>query len=251
MRVYLSGELVVETPSGVLTGADLPGRQGREVLALLGTRVETPLARSAIAEALWGSARPPSWDAALSAIVSKLRGALARVGLDGNATLRVSDGCYLLHLPSDGWIDHAAAFDAIHRAESAMVRGDPVDAYAPSAIALHIARRPFLPGSEAPWIDARRDQLRSVHVRALECRAGFYVWNGEHHLAVATAEEAVTLEPLRESSCRLLMEAHAAAGNSAKAMSVYEDCRQRIADELGVAPSPETRALHATILRSL
>lgn len=251
MRVYLSGELVVETDSGVLTGADLPGRQGREVLALLGTRVETPLARSAIADELWGPSRPPSWDAALSAIVSKLRGALARVGLDGNAALRASDGCYMLHLPSDSWIDHAAALDAIHRAEGAITRGDPVDAYAPSAIALHIARRPFLPGSAAPWIDARRDKLRSVHVRALECRAAFYVWNGEHHLAVAAAGEAVALEPLRESSCRLLMEAHAAAGNSAQAMSVYEDCRRRIAEELGVAPSPQTRDLHASILRSL
>lgn len=141
--------MVVETPSGVLTGADLPGRQGREVLALFGTRVETPLARTAIAEELWGPARPPSWDAALSAIVSKLRGALAGVGLEGNSTIRASDGCYLLHLPSDGWIDHAAA------------------------------------------------------------------------------------------------------GNSAEAMSVYESCRRRIANEPGVAPSPETRELHASILRSL
>jgi SARP family transcriptional regulator, regulator of embCAB operon len=249
--VYLSGELVVETHAGVLTGADFPGRQGREVFALLGTRVGTPLARTAIAEELWGAARPPSWDGALSAIVSKLRGALGRVGLDGNATLRASDGCYLLQLPGDGWIDHAAAFDAIHRAEATMMQGDPVDAYAPSAIALHIGSRPFLPGSDAPWIDARRDKLRSVHVRALECRARFYVWNGEHHLAVAAASEALALEPLRESSCRALMAAHAAAGNSAQAMGVYEDCRRRIANELGVAPSPETRELHASILRRL
>lgn len=221
------------------------------MLALLGTRVETPVARGAIAEELWEAGRPPSWDAALSTIVSKLRGALARVGLDGNAIVRACDGCYVLHLPNDGWIDHEAAFDAIHRAEAAMTKGEPVDAYAPSAIALHIARRPFLAGSEASWIDARRDKLRSVHVRALECRASFYIWNGEHHLAVAAAAEALALEPLRESSCRLLMTAHAAAGNTAQAMSVYEDCRSRIANELGVAPSPETRGLHASLLGRL
>jgi hypothetical protein len=42
-----------------------------------------------------------------------------------------------------------------------------------------------------------------------------------------------------------------ASGNTADALRVYERCRTLIAEELGVPPSPETRALHAQVLQSL
>jgi hypothetical protein len=49
----------------------------------------------------------------------------------------------------------------------------------------------------------------------------------------------------------LLMRTHAAEGNTAEALRVYERCRKVIADELGVDPSPDTKALHASVLRSV
>jgi DNA-binding SARP family transcriptional activator len=118
-------------------------------------------------------------------------------------------------------------------------------------VAHHIARRPFLPGEEAPWIDARRARLRGILVRALECRAQVYLWNAEHTLAVDAARDAVELEPFRETSHQLLMRAHTAAGNTAEALRAYERCRSLIADELGVDPSPATKAVYESILRSV
>lgn len=44
---------------------------------------------------------------------------------------------------------------------------------------------------------------------------------------------------------------HAAAGNGAEALWVYERCRDLISRELGVLPSPETRTIHAEVLSSL
>ena len=251
MRVYLSGDMVIERGDHVLRGERLPGRQGREVFALLATREGTPVPRAEIADHLWRGTVPGSWDTALSAIVSKIRTSLSEVGVDGSSTLRSIDGCYVLNLPTGAWVDHREAFDSIHAAEAAISAGDPAAAYAPSAIARHIAERPFLPGAEAAWIEARRDELRSVHVRALECRAIFYTWNEEYTLAVAAAKEATRRTPLRESAHRLLMSAHASAGNGAQAMQAYEDLRQLLADELGVAPSPDTKRLHAEILKTL
>ena len=183
--------------------------------------------------------------------MSKVRAALATVDEDGGSTLRSVNSCYVFHLPADTWIDHEAAFDSIHSAESAIAAGDMAEAYAPSAIARHIAERPFLPGTEGDWIEARRDELRSVLIRALDCRARFYTWNGEYTLAVAAAREAIRRAPLRESAYRLLMTAHVAAGNGAQAMKTYEDVRQLLADELGVAPSPTTKRLHAEILATM
>ena len=80
-----------------------------------------------------------------NSIVSKLRNLLGRAGLDGSSALAAGDGCYALRLPQRIWIDHEAAMDAIHEAEAALKREEPRAAYGPSAIAHHIARRPFLP----------------------------------------------------------------------------------------------------------
>ena len=258
-RIHLSGLLTIEGDDAVMGPREFPGQQGRAAFAFLVGHRGVPVPRGELAEALWpprradgpAGARPESWDTALSAIASKLRTLLGRVGLNGGEVLRSADGCYELHLPGGTWVDHEAAFDAIHEAESALGTGDHAGAYGPSAVAHHIARRPFLPGQDGRWFEERRERLGAVLVRALECRAEIYLWNDEPPLAVEAAREVVRIRPFRETGYRLLMRAHAAAGNAAEALRVYERCRELIAEELGVPPSPETRALHGELLRSL
>lgn len=251
LRIHLSGLITMEGDHGLVRPRDFPGQQGRAAFAFLVGHRGSPVARSALAEALWPRRRPASWETAISAIVSKLRPLLARSGLDGTEALRSVDGCYELHLPRDAWVDHEAASDSIHEAEAALQAGDHVRAYGPSAVAHHIARRPFLPGQDGHWFDERRDVLAATLVRALECRVEVYLWNGEHALATEAARELVRLRPFRETGYRLLMRAHTAAGNAAEALRVYESCRTLISEELGVPPSPETRAMHAQVLQSL
>ncbi|HSM05907.1 MAG TPA: BTAD domain-containing putative transcriptional regulator [Longimicrobiales bacterium] len=252
LRVFLSGQLAVEAADGRRkAGRDFPGRQGREAFAFLVLRGGMPVSRSELIGALWRGEPPAAVDSALNSVVSKLRRLVSELGLDGGRVLRFSDGCYELVLPAGTWVDHPAAFASIHEAETALKAGDPRAAYGPSAVARQICGRPFLPGSEAEWIEARRTQLRRVLVRALECRSAVYLWNGEHAFAVDTAREAVSIAPFRESSYRLLMEAHAAAGNTAEALRVYEQCRELISEELGVSPSQETREVHRRILDAL
>lgn len=249
LRIYLSGRLSVEGETGVLGPAEFPGQQGRVAFAYLVAERAAPVSRAALAEVLWGEDPPAAWQTALSAIVSKLRPLLARVGLDPAGTLRAAGGCYELELPPGTWVDQEAAIDAIHEAEAAVAAGDFRGAYGPSAIALHIARRPFLPGESGHWIEARRERLEHVRVRALECRAEVYLQNGEYPLALDLGQEVVSVRPFRETGYRLQMRAHIGAGNTAEALRVYEECRSLIAEELGVAPSEETKALKAQVLR--
>lgn len=54
----------------------------------------------------------------------------------------------------------------------------------------------------------------------------------------------------RESGYQQLMRAHAALGNRAEALRTYHWCRELMADELGVSPSPETEAVYLEVLRS-
>lgn len=250
-RIYLSGHMALEVDDAVVRSRDFPGRQGREAFAYLTIHRRDLVSRAALADALWGDRLPDSWAASLSAIVSKLRAVFGRCGLDGTRILATDDYCYSLRLPPGTWVDHEVAFDAIHQAETALSASEPERAYGPSAVAHHIARRPFLPGAEAPWIEHRREALENLLIRALECRATVYLWNGEHTLAVEAAREMITRRPFRESGYRLLMRAQAAAGNTAEALRSYEECRLFIAEHLGVPPSRETRAVHAEILERL
>lgn len=248
LRIRLSGHMSIEAPDTLLLQRDFPGEQGRAAFAFLVGHRGGPVARAALAEALWPDQPPAAWDSALSSIISKLRALLSRAGLDGSAALQGGSGCYELRLPRGTWIDHEVAADAIHEAETALRAGEPGRAYGPSAVAQHIAVRPFLPGQTADWFERQRDRLAGILVRALECRAEVYLWNREHALAVESAREAVRLRPFRESAYRLLMRAHTAAGNTAEALWVYEQCRTLMAEQLGVAPSPETQAAHTEVL---
>ena len=251
LRVYLSGQLTLESPVGRAEARSFPGQQGREAFTFLAMRSGMPVSRQALLEAVWGRSQPASAEASLNSIISKLRRLLSGVGLRGAQALRFSGGSFELHLPAATWIDHPVAFDAIHQAETALRAGDARAAYGPSAIARQICGRPFLAGSEAEWVENRRVKLRRTLVRALECRSRVYLMNGESGLAVEVARDATTIEPLRESCYRLLMEAHAQAGNSAEALRVYEQCRATIADALGVAPSEETKRLKREIMEPL
>jgi tRNA A-37 threonylcarbamoyl transferase component Bud32 len=149
-----------------------------------------------------------------------------------------------LQTPPDTWVDIEAAADAIHDAEAELRGGRPAGAFGPSAIAHHITRRPFLPGESGRWVESQRERLRSILVRALECRGEVFLWNREGPLAVEAAKEAIALEPFRETAYQLLIRAHAALGNAAEATRAFERCRSTLAASLGVEPSARTQAVY-------
>ncbi len=200
---------------------------------------------------LWPGEEPAASDSGLSAVLSKLRAALRRLGWsEAEAGIEQRSGCLALRVPPETWIDVEAAANAIDEAEGALRRGDARAAWGPANIAASIARRPFLAQSEAPWIEARRAAHRAMLVRALQCLTTISAGNGEGPLALQYAAEIVDLEPFRESAYQQLMRLHAAAGNPAEALRVFARCRGWLRDELGTSPSPQTEALFLEILRA-
>lgn len=250
LRVYLTGTIRLERGAVLLDESHLPGRQGRVAFAMLAAERDRAISTDELSEQLWGGEPPGAWEVALRSIVSKLRAALGPVGLDGDPRIEHAFGCYQLRLPADAWVDLEAAADAVHRAEAALRDGDPEEAMGWSLAANAIARRGFLPGEDRPWATGRRAELQAIRVRALECRAQVNLERGEHEAAARDAELVVSVEPFRETSHRLLMRAHVAAGNPAEALRAYERCRSTIVEELGAGPSTETELLYLEILRS-
>ena len=241
-RIQLCGRVVV-TLEGRRVEDELPGRQGRLLFAYLASTRARPSTRDELAAALWPEDAPPAADAALSALLSKLRRALGPERLAGRGSVR-------LELPSDAWIDVEAATEAIHRAESAVARGDWTGAWGPARAAQHIAARGFLPGEEAPWVDERRGRIEELYLRALElaAQACLEIGGGEIDTAERSARSLIAGAPYRESGYRLLMRALAARGNAAEALLVYDDLRCKLRDELGASPSAVTQELHRDLL---
>lgn len=247
VRIYLTSEVRVEHGDVLIGERDLPGRQGRVLLAMLVAERTRPVSRDELAEELWGEEPPAAWDKAVTVLISKLRAALRRTGL-GEDAVAASFGCYRLRLPGDVWVDLEAAADGVHRAESAIADGDLMGAYPWAAVAYFVGRRPFLLGEDGPWVRRKRIQLRELQLRALDCAVVCCAANGELAEAVQAAEDALAIEPFRESTYRHLMRALAAAGSRAEALRVYERCRGALEEHLGVPPSAETVAVHTEIV---
>jgi len=230
--VQLCGRFVVEI-AGRRVDGDLPGRQGRLLVAYLVLKRDRAMTRSELLEALW----PDGHDGGLSPLLSKVR---RFVPLE---ELRPS-------LPGL-WVDVEAATAAVHRAESALALGSPHEAWGPSQVAMFIAGRTLLPGEEAPWIEEERRRLGALHVRALEAYGAATLGVGGTELAAAVrvGRRLVEIEPYRESGHRLLMDALDRQGNTAEALLVYDALRLRLREDLGVTPSVPTQELHRRLLR--
>ncbi len=243
-RIQLCGQLLV-TWSGERCESRLPGRQGRLLFAYLVVHRNGAVTRDALVEALWAMDAPPAADTALAALLSKLRRLLGPDHMVGRTELR-------LVLPDDTQVDLEVARAAIHSAESASSAGDWPRAWVASQTAMFIARRGFLSGEDAEWVDDCRRDIDALHLRAIEAygRACLGVGGAENAAAVRAGRDLVRYAPLRESGYRLLIEALDATGNRAEALVAYESLRLRLREDLGISPGAELRDLHARLLQA-
>ena len=247
LRVRLTGGVAVEVDGVPVDGL---GRPARLALAYLVCERHRPVPRDELADLLWGEDLPRSWEQLIRGITSRLRATLGKAGLDPARALTTAFGVQQLHLPPDAVVDVEEAADQVASARSALAAGaNELAASAASAAAATTARQ-FLPEIAGTWVERRQAELRVLRVEALEALAEAEEALGQFSEAVVAAEQAVSLEPFRESAYLRLMTAHARAGNRGEALRVHERCRQVLSDELGVDPSPAMSAAHLALLRA-
>jgi DNA-binding SARP family transcriptional activator len=240
-RIYLTAPICVEGPNGLAGEARLHGPQGKLTLAMLALEHRRPVGRDELADELWPEGLPSSYEVSVKVLISKIRSALREVAPD----LRLEGivGYYQLHAPRDTTIDVELAAERIHSAEAAFRAGDIDVAAADGLVASMVASRSFLPGFDGPWAAAWRVRLVDVRLRALDLLSRVWLEKGEPDQAGRDAEAILRIDPYREEAYRTLIRAHLARGDRASAARAYATCTDRFAAELGVEPSPETRAL--------
>jgi DNA-binding SARP family transcriptional activator len=100
----------------------------------------------------------------------------------------------------------------------------------------------LLPDWYDDWLMVERERLRQLHLRALEERAREALRVGRTGEAIQLALTAVSIDPLRESSHRTVIEAHLAEGNAFEAQRQLDALNSARA-HADAEVSPELREL--------
>jgi DNA-binding SARP family transcriptional activator len=222
----------------------LRSRQARTLLKRLALQRGGTVATDSLVEAVWPSerpgARPAQPDRDLHVLVSRAR---ATVGAD--RVVRRDGGYALL---ADWWdVDELAnlAREAARRSDS----GDLVGARTAAEGALALVRGGLLADEpDADWAAEARSVADASVADVRRVAAAAALATGQVGVAAAHATEALRADPYDEDALRTLMRAHVAAGRPASALAEFARVRTLLAEELGVDPSPETRALHELVL---
>jgi predicted ATPase/DNA-binding SARP family transcriptional activator len=226
VRVTLLGPFEVHNDAGDCL--PVAGARLRDLITRLALAGGRPVSTAVLAEAVWGNEPPADLANALQTLVSR-----ARRALGGPATVEQSAAGYRLAVSADD-VD-ALCFErlvAAGRLEEALALwhgpalDDVGDFATPYALRL---------------TDLRLDATLSWLAGELAA--------GQAAAHVAALEALAAGNPLNEKVTALLMRALAATGRQAEALAAYERLRGRLADELGIDPGAQLRAVHLEILR--
>ena len=114
--------------------------------------------------------------------------------------------------------------------------------------ALDLWRGELLEGAWDDWLLAERERLHHGYRDLLARLVAALESHGDLERAIAVTDRLLRDDPLDETTYRRLMRLHEACGDRARAVRAYHTCVDVLERELGVEPSPETRAAYEELL---
>ncbi len=97
------------------------------------------------------------------------------------------------------------------------------------------------------WMINQREYMHQQALNAFATLTNHYISQHQPDKGIPTAQHLLQMDPWRESAHRQLMQLLAMDGQSSAALKQYDLCRQTLALELGVEPSPKTNSLFTKI----
>lgn len=227
----------------------LRGGRARALLAVLALAAGEAVPTDVLIARVWGEPDlPGDLRGNLYTYVRRLRGAL------GPSVIATAAGGYRLDVDPD-CVDARRFLTLLDRADQ-----HRADQYSAGQGQDGGGERQLLDEALGLWrggpYDEQSDWLSQCeaprfterYLTALERRADLDLAAGRHNDLVAELRELTRQHPLREPLWTRLLLALAKSGRHAEAFEAYEAIRRRLADELGVDPSPELRQIHADLL---
>lgn len=200
-----------------------PGLQKLTAFVALASR---GIDRNYVAFQLW----PDKTEARAKA---NLRSTLWRLGKLDRTVLTACQN--RLRLAEHVWVD------ALHGVRDLRDEGDTgiVDDMLPFAV----LQSELLPDWYDDWLVVERERLRQLSLATLETRARNALGRGDSARSIQTALAAVSIDPLRESARRIVIQAHLAEGNQYEALRELESYRTILRCDPHLTVSTELLAL--------
>jgi predicted ATPase/DNA-binding SARP family transcriptional activator len=224
----------------------VPSGKTSEVLIRLALEAGTLVRFERLIDDLWGAAGDTAARNTLQTKVSRLRRALGDPALVEGGRIG-----YLLRIDPSA-VDALAAPQLAAASAERSSAGDHVGALAQADQALALFRGEILrDAGDGDWLIPHRVKLEAVRLGLIESRLGARIRLGGAGAAGAVVGELQSLVadyPLRESLWALLITALYRDQRQAEALAAYRTVRERLADELGLDPGPELRALEQQVL---
>jgi DNA-binding SARP family transcriptional activator len=238
-------EFAILGPVEARDGGDelaIGGRRQRAVLAILLLKANQPISRDRLIDGVWGDSPPPSASHTLEDYVSRLRKALGKDRIESR-----SSG-YVIEV-EPGELDLERFEALLDRGRAAATTGESAKALELLREALDLWRGPALADLEyEPFASEAAERLEARRLLALEAKIDCELALGASSELVGELERLVADHPFRERFLGQLMLSLYRGGRQAHALAAYQAFRRRFAEELGLKPSPQLRALERQIL---
>jgi DNA-binding SARP family transcriptional activator len=239
LRIHLFGAFRAVAGSRSLGERDFGGRKSKQLLEIVALRKGRYVHKDQLCELLWGEHPPADPASTLDHYASLIRRRLKPAGLA--STLVTGHGGYRIDTEYT-WIDVVAVDVLLATIGRSNDR-------AAIAHAVELLRGDLVEDEpHAEWALTAREYYRRHRIDLL--LAGAHAALGEYDVPSAAeyAAQAVLADPYHEAAYRILMTAHYASGNQQAALRAFHECRRRLAEEIGVDPTPATLALHQAVL---
>jgi DNA-binding SARP family transcriptional activator len=245
LLIRLFGQLEIVDGPRTLGASDLGGARPKQVLEILLTARGHRVSTDRLADLLWGQEPPQNAAGSLQTFVSVLRRHLVSDRGRARALVITEAEAYrfdtsLIELDLDRFDEllERSGREPTHLARRSLER------------ALALVRGEVLEDEPyALWADELRrtyqGRLVGAHLEAADAALAEL----DYAAALQHSEAAITLDRFSERAHRSGMLALYALGRQHEALGRYRRFRALLADELGLEPSPETRALESAILR--
>jgi DNA-binding SARP family transcriptional activator len=239
VRVRVLGGFEVEG----LAPHHLGSRKARTLLKVLALARGRPVAVDELIERLWpdDEEAPSRPDQQVAVLVSRLRAVL------GSDRLVRTDAGHSLNYD---WLDLDAFGELAAEATRRLSAGSFALARAAAEAALALVRGPLLADEpDVAWVTGERAAAERLIAQARLSVATAALHAGDYATATHVASTMLDRNPYDEAVLRVLMEAHAAAARPALAIAAYGTVRERLSEELGLDPAPQTETIYLRILR--
>lgn len=232
-ELRLFGGLEVKSPDA--TPVALPGKKERELLAAIAIDQGKPVSRERLACDLWDgddfSARR-----SLNTALWRLRKSLRAGGIDCENWFDTGSDYIRLRHRTGPEVDVVRMREDIARFRKGQIDPETV------AQQLSTLSGGLLPGMSATWLDDCRRVVEQTIVDA-SVEAADALISREPNWAIELSHAAIRVDPYEERAWRAQIAAYLNSGRRAQAHAAYSKLTSVLSEELGIAPSAQTRAL--------